>query len=70
MMRTISLLYDLHVGIGRYEHEYESAQRAVIDKLNEVHVDWTLAGGDLRLLSPGEEETEWGCPDYGRFTQL
>lgn len=59
-MRTIGLLYDLHVGIGRYEHEDERVQRAAIDKLNEVGVDWTLAGGDLRLLSPWEEETEWG----------
>lgn len=59
-MRTIGLLYDLHVGIGRYEHEDEHVQRAAIDKLNDVGVDWTLAGGDLRLLSPWEEQTEWG----------
>lgn len=59
-MQTIGLLYDLHVGIGRYEHEDESVQRSAIDKLNEVGVDWTLAGGDLRLLSPWEDETEWG----------
>ncbi|SEP02993.1 hypothetical protein SAMN04487948_11162 [Halogranum amylolyticum] len=59
-MRTIGLLYDLHVGVGRYEYEDESVQHAAIDKLNEVGVDWTLAGGDLRLLSPWEEETEWG----------
>lgn len=66
-MRTIGLLYDLHIGVGRYEHGDESVQRAAIDKLNEVGVDWTLAGGDLRLLSPWEAETEWsewhGDPD-------
>lgn len=60
IVRTIGLLYDLHVGIGRYEYEDESVQRAAIDKLNEVGVDWTLAGGDLRLLSPWEEQTRWG----------
>ncbi|WP_137287648.1 metallophosphoesterase family protein [Halorussus salinisoli] len=59
-MQTIGLLYDLHVGIGRYEHEDESVQRSAIDKLNEIGVDWTLAGGDLRLLSPWEDETKWG----------
>lgn len=59
-MRTIGLLYDLHIGIGRYEHEDERVQHAAIDKLNEVGVDWTLAGGDLRLLSPWEAETQWG----------
>lgn len=59
-MRTIGLLYDLHVGVGRYEHEDESVQRAAVDKLNSVGVDWTLVGGDLRLLSPWEEETQWG----------
>lgn len=61
-VRTIGLLYDLHVGIGRYEHEDEDldVQRAAIEKLNEVGVDWTVVGGDLRLLSPWEDETQWG----------
>jgi len=60
MARTIGLLYDLHVGSGRYEHEDHRVQHAAVDKLNEVGVDWTVVGGDLRLLSPWEEETEWG----------
>lgn len=59
-LRTIGLLYDLHVGVGRYEHEDISVQQAAIDKLNEVGVDWTVVGGDLRLLSPWEEQTQWG----------
>lgn len=59
-MQTIGLLYDLHVGSGRYEHEDERVQRRAIDKLNEVGVDWTVVGGDLRLLSPWEEQTQWG----------
>lgn len=60
MTRTIGLLYDLHLGSGRYDHEDERVQHAAIDKLNDIGVDWTLVGGDLRLLSPWEEETEWG----------
>jgi calcineurin-like phosphoesterase family protein len=59
-MRTIGLLYDLHVGSGRYEHEDNAVQHRAIDKLNEVGVDWTVVGGDLRLLSPWEEQTQWG----------
>ena len=59
-LQTIGLLYDLHVGVGRYEYEDNSVQQAAIDKLNEVGVDWTVVGGDLRLLSPWEEQTQWG----------
>lgn len=60
MCTTVGLLYDIHVGTRRYEHEDESVVHAAIDKLNEVGVDWTLVGGDLRLLSPWEEQTDWG----------
>ncbi|WP_435361683.1 metallophosphoesterase family protein [Haloarchaeobius sp. DFWS5] len=59
-MQTIGLLYDLHISIGRFPHEDEHVQHAAIDKLNEVGVDWTLAGGDLRLISPWEDATQWG----------
>jgi hypothetical protein len=59
-LQTIGLLYDLHVGSGRYEYEDSSVQQTAIDKLNEVGVDWTVVGGDLRLLSPWEEQTQWG----------
>lgn len=60
MSRTIGLLYDPHMGVGRYPHEEEEVVVEAIRKLNEVGVDWTVIGGDMRLLSPWEDETDWG----------
>lgn len=60
MSRTIGLLYDPHMGTGRYPHEEDEVVLKAIDKLNEVDVDWTVIGGDMRLLSPWEDETDWG----------
>lgn len=60
MSRTIGLLYDPHMGTGRYPHEETDVVARAVDKLNDVGVDWTVVGGDLRLLSPWEDETDWG----------
>jgi len=60
MSRTIGLLYDPHMGTGRYPHEETDVVVRAVDKLNDVGVDWTVVGGDLRLLSPWEDETDWG----------
>lgn len=47
MSRTVGLLYDPHMGTGRYPHEEDEVVLRAIDKLNEVGVDWTTVGGDL-----------------------
>jgi len=66
MARTIGLLYDPHVvGGDRRDHDSVAIVRRAIEKLNDVGVDWTLLGGDLRSFTvPTPEEnapyTGWG----------
>lgn len=48
------------MGSDRYPHEEDDVVQRAISKLNEKDVDWTVVGGDLRLLSPWEDETDWG----------
>ena len=66
-MRTIGLLFDPHVADGADPHIAPGAHdgtgvvNAAIDKLQEVGVDWTVVGGDLRhLISPIHGDTDWG----------
>ncbi|WP_137285429.1 metallophosphoesterase family protein [Halorussus salinisoli] len=66
-MRTIGLLFDLHVmsdthaECERREYDGVSRARRACEKLNEVGVDWTVVGGDLRTLaSHYPERTDWG----------
>jgi hypothetical protein len=66
MTRTIGFLCDPHiVGGDRRDHDGVAQARGAIEKLNEVGVDWTLLGGDLRSFTvPTAEEsspyTGWG----------
>lgn len=62
MSRTIGLLYDTHVIAGdRQETDGVEVTMAAIEKLNEVGVDWTVMGGDMRTLTPPFfEQNDWG----------
>jgi len=66
-MRTIGLIFDPHLAADPERHIADGAHDgtatvdAGIDKLQEVGVDWTVIGGDLRhLISPIHGKTDWG----------
>lgn len=66
MARTIGFLCDPHiVGDDRRSHDSVDIAERAIEKLNEVGVDWTVLGGDLRSYTvPIPEDdapfTGWG----------
>lgn len=72
MTRTIGLLYDPHIVAGdRRAHDGVAVTRRAIATLNDVGMDWTLIGGDVRSFNPPLPElhdTDWwgtwrGTPD-------
>ncbi|MFC6976885.1 metallophosphoesterase family protein [Halomicroarcula sp. GCM10025709] len=66
MRRTIGLLYDPHiVAGGRDGYDGVPTVEAAIDRLNEVPVDWTVVGGDLRHLLGAANEHNDGRTDWG-----
>lgn len=59
MVRTIGVLCDAHVSAGdRRVSDGVAVTSAAIEKLNDVGVDWTLLGGDLR--TPAQPDEDWG----------
>jgi len=62
-MRRIGLVFDPHMSADppRYALDGVSVVSDAIDKLNEVGVDWTVIGGDLRhMIFPSQGDTQWG----------
>lgn len=63
MVRTIGMLFVPHVVAGdRRAHDGVDVVRRAIEKLNDVGVDWTVVGGDVRSFNPPiptVEETGW-----------
>lgn len=68
MGSTIGLLYDMHVVAGdRDEYDGVPTVERAIDKLNDVGIDWTVVGGDIRhLLAPANEHND-GITDWGNW---
>lgn len=61
-MTTIGLLYDMHIQVHQ-RRQYDGIPRArrAIGKLNDVDVDWTVVGGDLRTLTSRDpDRADWG----------
>jgi hypothetical protein len=59
LTRTIGLIYDAHISAGgRRKSDGVDVTRRAIAKLNEVGVDWTLLGGNLR--APALPDGDWG----------
>ena len=66
MVRTIGLLFDPHiVHGGRRDHDGVAVVKKAIEKLNEVGVDWTLIGGDIRSFVAPAEKGRTGSIDWG-----
>lgn len=66
MVHTVGMIFDPHiVHGGRRDHDGVAVARRGIEKLNEVGVDWTLLGGDLRsFVAPAEADRD-GIVDWG-----
>lgn len=66
MARTIGMIYDPHIVEGdRDGYDGVPTVEAAIDKLNEVGVDWTVLGGDLRHLLAASSEFNFDRTDWG-----
>lgn len=64
--QTVGLLYDPHiVAGGRDGYDGVPTVEAAIDRLNDVPVDWTVVGGDLRHLLGAANEHNDGRTDWG-----
>ncbi|WP_324760957.1 metallophosphoesterase family protein [Haloarcula sp. GH36] len=66
MTRTIGLLYDPHIVEGdRDGYDGVPTVEAAIDKLNDLSVDWTVLGGDLRHLLGAANQYNFDRTDWG-----
>lgn len=62
-MTRVGLLYDPHIVANpdRRAHDGVAVVERAMAKLNEVGVDWTVIGGDLRsFVSRDPEKVDWG----------
>lgn len=66
MTRTIGMVYDPHITAGdRRKHDGVATVTQALEKLNEVGVDWTVIGGDVRSLATPAVIDESSPVDWG-----
>ena len=67
-VRTVGMLFDMHVMSDLHaepgeRRDYDGVPRArrAVRRLNDLGVDWTVVGGDLRTLASRDpSRTDWG----------
>lgn len=66
MTHTIGMIYDPHLVEGNRDgYDGVPTVETAIDKLNDVDVDWTVIGGDLRHLLAASSEYNFDRTDWG-----